>query len=101
MTHKSDEVVNLLLADLATTHQTMLDIVQRVREVVQEKVAEAQQMGNWPANRSCPFAVKIFRVTPIVCVENHFALVWPHVATWSTGCPPLEASPAAANRIEP
>lgn len=37
----------------------------------------------------------------VTCDVESFEIIYPSAATWSAGCPPLEASLAAANRIEP
>lgn len=58
MTRQSDEAVATLLHDLATTHEAMLEIVQRVRTVVEEAagtVSEMVKYGGIVFSRVAPF----------------------------------------------
>ncbi len=58
MTRKTDEAVDVLLADLGTTHEAMLEIVQRVRTVVAEEagaVSETVKYGGIIFSHGAPF----------------------------------------------
>jgi len=58
MTRQSDEAVAALLHDLATTHESRLEIVQRVRAVVEEvagTVSEMVKYGGIIFSHAAPF----------------------------------------------
>jgi hypothetical protein len=79
MARKSEEGVETLLADLAVTHAAMLDVVQRVRDVVEQQagtVVEAVKYGGIVFSREQHFC-GVFAYQGHVSVEfsqgSHFA----------------------------